>query len=92
MRKQSREIQNAYFHSGDLGCLKNLPELELLTHKDLYIEQACYSQLTDEQKNLLHGNVGTGCLLGKTGHLLCNKGTDSGKSKCFLVLVVSTSY
>ena len=31
IRKQSSDIQNAYFHAADLGCLKNLPELELLT-------------------------------------------------------------
>ena len=53
IRRQSRDIQNAYFHAADLGCLKNLPELELLNHKDLYIEQACYAQLTDDQKDLL---------------------------------------
>ena len=54
IRRHSSDIQTAHFHSADLGCLKNVPELELLTKKDLYIEQACYSQLTEDHINLLH--------------------------------------
>ena len=51
--QRSKGPQKAYFHAGDLGCLQNCHELELVSVRDLYIEQACFAQLTDAHKKLL---------------------------------------
>ncbi|MCG8626681.1 MAG: hypothetical protein MJE68_32360 [Proteobacteria bacterium] len=45
--------KNAYYHSYDLACLRREPELEMVQRKDLYIEQACYAQLTEDHIKLL---------------------------------------
>ena len=49
----SKGPQNAYYHSADMVCLRRCPELELVTIENCYIEQACFAQLSEEQKNLL---------------------------------------
>ena len=52
-RRTSDGPKNAYFHSIDLSCLCQLPELENVKVEDLYIEEACYKRLSDEQKKIL---------------------------------------
>ena len=51
--QRSRGPQSAYYHAGDLGCLRNCRELELVSVRDLYIEESCYAELTEEHKKLL---------------------------------------
>ena len=51
--QKSRGPQSAYYHAGDLGCLRNCRELELVSVRDLYIDEACYAQLTEDHKKLL---------------------------------------
>ena len=52
-RRTSDGPKNAYFHSIDLSCLSSLPELENVKVEDLYIEEASYKRLSDEQKKIL---------------------------------------
>ena len=52
-RRTSDGPKNAYFHSIDLSCLSRLPELENVKVEDLYIEEASYKCLSDEQKKIL---------------------------------------
>ena len=52
-RRQGDKPGNAYYHSCDLACLARCPELENITCEDLYIEEACFVQLTDARKALL---------------------------------------
>ena len=50
---RSHGPQKAYYHARDLGCLRKTKELEMVRVKDLYIEQACFANLTPEHKTLL---------------------------------------
>ena len=50
---RSRGPQKAYYHARDLGCLRKTKELEMVCVKDLYIEEACFANLTPEHKTLL---------------------------------------
>ena len=51
--QRSKGPQNAYYHAGDLACLRNCWELELVMVRDLYIEESCFAELTHEHKQLL---------------------------------------
>ena len=53
VRRTSKKKENAYYHSGDMGCLRRCPELEIVTIDRCYIEQPCYAQLTNDHIKLL---------------------------------------
>ena len=44
---------NAYFHSRDLACLKQISELSNVNETHIYIEDGIYHSLTEEHFELL---------------------------------------
>ena len=49
----SRRLQNAYYHSRDMSCLRACPELEDITIEKCYIEWTCFTRLTEAHKTIL---------------------------------------
>ena len=58
-RKVGDKTGNAYFHSRDLACLKQISELSNVNEMHIYIEDRIYHSLTEEHLELLdrHGHL-----------------------------------